>query len=154
MGGQSELVNDLKERGLRVTPQRAIILEAIEGLSGHITAEDIFGVVKEVNSYISLATVYRTLELLKELGLIIESNMGTSTTHYALRAHGTHHHSVCRVCGKTMDLPNCMFEPMIEQLRTDFNFVADAHHMVIMGWCEQCYPAIGEEQEMLASERQ
>ncbi|HRV91220.1 MAG TPA: transcriptional repressor, partial [Anaerolineae bacterium] len=75
MGGQSELVNDLKERGLRVTPQRAIILEAIEGLSGHITAEDIFGVVKEVNSYISLATVYRTLELLKELGLIIESNM-------------------------------------------------------------------------------
>lgn len=140
MAGQTNLVNDLKERGLRVTPQRAIILEAIEGLSGHITAEDIFTVVKAVNSYISLATVYRTLELLKELGLITESNMGTSTTHYALKTHGTHHHSVCRVCGKTKDLPNTMFEPMIEQLQAEFNFVADANHMVIMGWCEGCSP--------------
>lgn len=140
MGGQSHLVNDLKERGLRVTPQRAIILESIEGLSGHITAEDIFGVVKEVNSYISLATVYRTLELLKELGLITESNMGTSTTHYALRTHGTHHHAVCRVCGKTMELPSSMFEPIIEQLDSEFDFIADAHHMVVMGWCRECHP--------------
>ncbi|MCB0211420.1 MAG: transcriptional repressor [Anaerolineae bacterium] len=147
MAVQSALLNDLKERGLRVTPQRAIILEAIEGLSGHITAEDIFSVVKEVNSYISLATVYRTLELLKELGLITESNMGTSTTHYALKTHGTHHHSVCRVCGKTMDLPNSMFEPMVERLQSEFDFVADANHMVIMGWCECCRPEHINEQD-------
>lgn len=142
MSGQSSLVKDLKERGLRVTPQRAIILEAIEGLSGHITAEDIFTVVKEVNSYISLATVYRTLELLKELGLITESNMGTSTTHYALRTHGTHHHAICRACGKTFDLSNSLFEPMVEQLRSNHNFVADANHMVVMGWCEGCQPNV------------
>jgi Fur family ferric uptake transcriptional regulator len=147
MAARSTLVGDLKDRGLRVTPQRAIIIEAIEGLTGHVTAEDIFGVVKDVNPYISLATVYRTLDLLKELGMVTESHMGTSTTHYALRAHGTHHHAVCRICGRTIDLPSSLFEPMVGKLKTDYDFIADAHHMVVMGWCPGCLPLAGDDQD-------
>ena len=138
MSGQSSLISDLKARGLRVTPQRAIILEAIEGLSGHITAEEIYEIVQGVNAYISLATVYRTLDLLKGLGLVTESHMGTATTHYAQRTHGNHHHAVCRVCHKSIELSDDLFEPVAENLRTAHNFVADTTHMVIFGWCEEC----------------
>jgi Fur family ferric uptake transcriptional regulator len=138
MSGQSGLINDLKARGLRVTPQRAIIMEAIEGLSGHITAEEIYEIVQQVNAYISLATVYRTLDLLKELGLVTESHMGTTTTHYAQHTHGNHHHAVCRVCHKSIELSDDLFEFVTTDLRTTHNFVADTNHMVIFGWCEAC----------------
>jgi len=138
MGEQRHLIEDLKERGIRVTPQRAIILEVLEGLSGHITAEDIFAGVQKVNAYISLATVYRTLDLLKELGLITESSMGTSSSHYALKTHGNHHHAVCRVCNKIIELPSNFVEPISNQLQNEYGFIADDNHVVIFGWCEVC----------------
>jgi len=140
MAEKISLINDLKERGLRVTPQRAIILEAIEKLSGHITAEDIFALVQKSSPYISLATVYRTLDLLKELGLITESHMGTGTTHYALMTHGPHHHAVCRKCNRSIELPHDAFMPLVEKLHSEYNFIADANHVVILGWCQECQP--------------
>src|SRR5262245_27748172 len=121
------LINELKTRGYRVTPQRAIILEAIEELPGHMTAEEIFEVVQQTSSYISLATVYRTLDLLKELGLITESHMGTTTTHYAPISHGPHHHAVCRKCNRSIELSHAVFEPIAEELRTQHSFVADVN---------------------------
>jgi Fur family ferric uptake transcriptional regulator len=139
MSGQSSLLDDLKARGLRVTPQRAIILEAIENLSGHITAEEIFARVQRVNAYISLATVYRTLDLLKEMGLVTESNMGASMTHYALREHGNHHHAICRVCGRSIELSHDLFETIAIKLLTRHTFIADTNHMVVFGWCEDCH---------------
>jgi Fur family ferric uptake transcriptional regulator len=134
------LISELKARGYRVTPQRAIILEAIEGLSGHMTAEDIFEVVQHTSSYISLATVYRTLDLLKELGLITESNMGTTTTHYAPITHGPHHHAVCRKCNRSIELSHEVFEPIAAELQARHGFVADVNHLVIFGWCTGCEP--------------
>lgn len=136
----SELVAELRERGIRMTPQRAIILQAIEELTGHVTAEEIYAAVQEINSYISLATVYRTLDMLKDLGLVAESNMGTTTTHYALRTHSDHHHAVCRICNRSIDLPLDYFESMAHRLDTEHHFVADVNHLVILGWCRECLP--------------
>lgn len=138
---QRTLINDLKDRGMRVTPQRAIILEAIESLPSHMTAETIFDVVKSVNAYVSLATVYRTLDLLKELGLVTESHMGTGTAHYALRAHSTHHHAICRTCDQSLELPQDYLTPLTSQLEGDYGFVVDTNHMVIFGWCAACLKA-------------
>jgi len=138
MTEQGSLLDDLKARGTRITPQRAIIIEAIETLSGHITAEQIFAAVQQVNAYISLATVYRTLDLLKELGLIIESNMGGPTSHYALHDHSTHHHAVCRMCRHTIELPSDLFKPIADQLQTRYGFMADDNHLVVFGWCKGC----------------
>lgn len=137
---QSELVTELRERGIRMTPQRAIILQAIEGLAGHVTAEEIFDAVQKVNSYISLATIYRTLDMLKDLGLVAESHMGTTTTHYALRTHSDHHHAVCRICNRSIDLPLDYFESMAQRLDQEHHFVADVNHLVILGWCRECLP--------------
>ena len=142
MSTRRDLIEDLRARGVRVTPQRAIILEAIEGLSGHVTAEEIFSEVQRVNAYISLATVYRTLDLLQELGLVTESNMGTTTSHYALKTHGNHHHAVCRLCHKTIELPANFVAGISRRLRSDYHFIADDNHIVIFGWCERCYETI------------
>lgn len=142
MSDTESLVQNIKARGVRVTPQRAIILDAIEGLNGHVTAEEIYSAVQNVNEYISLATVYRTLELLRELGLVTEARMGTSTVHYALKEHANHHHAVCRNCKKTFELPDDLFTPIVERLLAEQRFTADVDHLVVMGLCEECARAL------------
>ncbi len=138
MSESSPLVEELRARGVRMTPQRAIILQTIEQLPGHLTAEEIYATVQETSPYISLATVYRTLDLLNEMGLISETRMGKTTTHYALKAHATHHHAVCRICQRTYELPDDLFAPLVERLAREYGFVADVDHAVIHGWCAQC----------------
>ena len=138
MSAQIKLVEQLKSHGIRVTPQRAIILDAIENMSGHFTAEDVYAAVQKVSSYINIATVYRTLELLKELDVVTDSDMGAGATHYALRTHGPHHHAICRVCGRSFEFPHALLETPIARLNVEYDFVADAHHVVIFGWCTGC----------------
>lgn len=146
MSGHTKLVEELKSHGIRVTPQRAIILDAIESMTGHFTADDVFAAAQAVSAYINIATVYRTLELLKELEMITDSDMGVSATHYALRTHGPHHHAICRTCGRSFEFPHTLLETAISRLNAEFDFVADAHHVVIFGWCTGCLqqPAIQE----------
>jgi Fur family ferric uptake transcriptional regulator len=132
------LVEELRARGMRVTPQRAIIFEAIENLEGHITAEDIFQEVQQVNPYISLATVYRTLELLQELKLVNQTNFGRSQTYFALKDHGPHHHLVCRKCGQIEEFEDELLEPFRAQLNEQFGFQAHTEHMCIFGVCKAC----------------
>jgi Fur family transcriptional regulator, ferric uptake regulator len=138
MPGHAMLIEELKSHGIRVTPQRAIILEAIENMSEHFTAEEIYAAVQKVSAYINIATVYRTLELLKELEMITDSDMGTSAIHYALRTHGPHHHAICRTCGRSFEFPDTFLKGAIDRLNDEFAFVADAHHVVIFGWCACC----------------
>lgn len=132
------LINSLKARGVRVTPQRAIILNVIEQMPGHMTAEEIYDHVQQVNSYVNLATVYRTLQLLRELDLVTEADMGTGASHYALRTHATHHHAVCRSCGRSIEFPHELMLPLIDMLHQTYGFVADADHTVLFGWCRSC----------------
>lgn len=134
----ASLVEELRACGLRVTPQRAIIFAAIEKLEGHITAEQIFQEVQKVNPYISLATVYRTLELLQELNLINQTNFGRSQAYFALKEHGPHHHLVCVECGKIEEFEDALFEPVRLSLRQQFGFEAHTDHMSIFGLCQKC----------------
>ena len=135
---ETSLVKELRARGIRVTPQRAIIFKAIEDLEGHITAEDIFQQVQQANPYISLATVYRTLELLQELRLVNQTNFGRSQTYFALKDHGAHHHLVCRECGSIKEFEDELLEPVRAQLKRQFGFQADTEHLSFFGICQAC----------------
>jgi Fur family transcriptional regulator, ferric uptake regulator len=134
----SQLIEQLQTRGIRVTPQRAIIFEAIEKLEGHITAEEIFEQVQQVNPYISLATVYRTLELLQELHLINQTNFGRSQTYFALKDHGSHHHLVCSECGQIEEFSDEIFSSVRAELEKQYGFQAQTDHMSIFGVCKVC----------------
>lgn len=135
---KNSLIEELQTRGIRITPQRAIIFEAMEKLEGHITAEDIFQEVQQVNPYISLATVYRTLDLLQELKLINPTNLGRGQTYFALKNHGPHHHMVCTVCGGIEEFPDELLESVRHSLITRYGFEAHTEHMSIFGICQKC----------------
>ncbi len=136
--GKHNLISEIQARGLRVTPQRAIIFEAIEKLDGHITAEDIFQEVERVNPYISLATVYRTLELLQDLGLITQTNFGRNQAHFALKDHGTHHHLVCLECNQIQEFDDDIFDTVRLQLEERHSFQVHTEHMSLFGLCRIC----------------
>lgn len=138
MIGKSNLINELKAQGIRLTPQRAIIFEAIEKLEGHLTAEDIYAEVQELNPYVSLATVYRTLELLQELNLITPTNLGRSQTYFALKGHGPHHHLVCTKCKRVEEFSDELLESLRYNLAELYGFETHTDHISIFGICENC----------------
>ena len=135
------LIEMIKERGMRITPQRAIILEVVESLRGHITAEDVFQQVQRVNAYISLATVYRTLEMLREMNLITQTNFGQSQAHFALKDHGPHHHLVCLNCHQLEEFSDDIFDPIRVRMEDSYGFEVHTEHMSLFGICQACRQA-------------
>ena len=138
MSERINLIGDLKARGIRITPQRAMILEAIAATPGHITAEDVYRAVQRQNPYVNLATIYRTLDLLRDLQLVSDANLGVGPTHFALRSHATHHHAICRLCGHSFEFPTDLLSPVVENLRQQYGFSAEMDHTVLFGLCQKC----------------
>ncbi len=99
MPSSSGLALKLTEQGYRLTPQRLMIFSAIENSDNHISAEEIYAQVVAKYPNVNISTVYRTLELLKRLGLVTETDLGEGRVRYHPADKGHHHHLVCRECG-------------------------------------------------------
>ena len=128
----------LSKCGCRMTPQRLMIAEAIEGASGHISAEEIYQDIRKRYPSLNLSTVYRTLELLKETGLVTETDMGDGRVRFHSRGHEHHHHLVCSKCGRVIDLAEETLAPLEKSLGDKYGFKADLHHLAIFGRCKDC----------------
>ena len=131
-------VKVLQEKGYRLTPQRVMVLAAIEGSDDHISAEEIYVQVRAKYPYANISTVYRTLELLKRLGLVTENDLGEGRVRYHSAEKGHHHHLVCRECGAIIDLDESMLAPVKEAILRGYNFRADLRHLAIFGRCVNC----------------
>ncbi len=129
------IINILRERGYRLTPQREMILNAIIQSGDHMSAEDVFQMVQEYSSAINLATVYRTLDMLVEEGLACRTDLGTGEYMYATNQHGPHIHLICRKCGYTRDADHNLLEKLKETVLSDYDFIPDLHHIAIFGIC-------------------
>ena len=128
----------LRSRGYRLTPQRMIVLEAIDAADQHISAEDIHSRARAQYPYMNISTVYRTLELLKELGLVAETDLGEGRLVYHAAGKSHHHHLVCRRCGKVQDIDEAVFERLRDVLSEKYGFDAVFEHMAIFGTCRAC----------------
>lgn len=134
-----ELLTTLRETGYRLTPQRMMILDVIRQSTGHITAEQIHAAVMDTYPYLDISTVYRTLELLKALRLISETNLGGGVTQYEYKVgKKPHHHLVCSSCGETISLGGQIFEPVETILLEQYGFKVDFDHLAIFGQCAHC----------------
>jgi Fur family ferric uptake transcriptional regulator len=133
-----ELLTQLRKQGYRLTPQRLMILEQIEAAEGHISAEEILQRIREHYPSLNISTVYRTLELLKELGLATETDMGDGRVRFHTIGKGRHHHLVCSKCGQVIDLAEEELTPLSDLLNTRYGFKADLHHLAIFGRCRNC----------------
>ena len=128
----------LRKKGHRLTPQRILILKAIYTSNSHISAEEIYEQLHASYPYSNISTVYRTLELLKELNLVTETNFGDGRARYHSAKKGHHHHLVCHICGKIMDLDESVLSPLKDALLRDYGFAADLKHLAISGECQDC----------------
>ena len=128
----------LKEKGYRLTPQRQVILEILHQAGSHITVEDIYNRVRVRIPGANKSTVYRTLELLKKLNLVAETNLGGNSVcyHHIEQAH--HHHLVCQECGAIIDLDESVVSPFKDTLLREYGFIADLKHLAVFGRCVNC----------------
>jgi Fur family transcriptional regulator, ferric uptake regulator len=134
----SDIASRLSQKGYRLTPQRLMILEAIEGASGHVSAEEIYQKIRQAYPGLNISTVYRTMELLKETGMVTETDMGDGRVRFHSVGHEHHHHLVCSKCGSVVDLDESMLSPLTVLLTEKYGFSADLKHLAIFGRCKDC----------------
>lgn len=128
----------LRQQGVRITPQREMILEALAHGKGHMTAEELFDQVQEHTRVVNIATVYRTLDMLVEAGLASRANLWDGRQVYAPRQHGPHLHLVCRSCGATLDADSGLLLSLVEQAQQKYQFSIDWQHLAVQGICQAC----------------
>ncbi|REE96520.1 Fur family transcriptional regulator [Thermomonospora umbrina] len=129
---------ELRARGYRVTPQRQLVLEAVTSLE-HGTPEEICTEVQRTARGVNISTIYRTLELLEELGLVKHTHLGHGPPTYHLAADADHVHLVCQECGTVTDVPTRVAEGLVDTLTRDFGFETDVHHLTVYGRCSNCH---------------
>jgi len=133
-----EASDALRERGYRITPQRMLILDIVKDSDTHISAEEIYARVHAEYPYINISTVYRTLELLTNLGLATKTDLGEGRVRYHHAEKGQHHHLVCENCGTVIDVHESFFSPLKPALLEKYQFEANIRHLAIFGRCSKC----------------
>ena len=132
----SLLRSTLHGRGLRMTTQRQLVLEAVRELE-HATPERICSHVQRTAPAINITTVYRTLDLLSELGLVRHTHLGHGAPVYSTHGH-EHVHLVCHRCGEVTEAPCHVLDGAAAMLRETSGFRLDATHLALSGTCGRC----------------
>ena len=142
MSCEEHFFKQLRERGLRLTPQREMVLSVLHGIDGLATADEIYERVKTISSSVDLSTVYRNLELLQEFHLVSSAGAADGQRRYELVGiHGAHAHLVCRECGEISSVGWEELQPFLAFLRDERGFSVDVEHLSIPGLCRKCAAA-------------
>ncbi|MBR7833580.1 transcriptional repressor [Actinospica durhamensis] len=136
----SDLSDQLRSKGYRLTPARQLVLGAVAVLE-HATPDAICAEVQRTASSVNLSTVYRTLELLEELGLVSHTHLGHGAPIYHAAHEREHLHLVCGSCGRILESPSDCASTLIAQLRADLGFETDIAHFALYGRCAECRAA-------------
>ena len=127
----------LRERGYRLTPQRELILSAVDTL-GHATPDEVLAEVRKHSDAVNVSTVYRTLEVLEELRLVRHAHLSDrAPTYHSVKDH-EHFHLVCRNCRTVISVDPDVLSPLLQRLDTDHGFTADVGHLTVFGTCASC----------------
>ncbi|MFQ5924990.1 MAG: Fur family transcriptional regulator [Dehalococcoidia bacterium] len=129
-------MRDLK--GQRVTNQRRLLLALLRRSEGHLDADELYRRAKEREPRLSLSTVYRTLRLFKELGLIEERHFAEEHHHYEAKAATEHYHLVCLSCGEVVEFQSPLTDGMKQQVGREKGFAITEAEVHLMGYCARC----------------
>ena len=142
--GTEDLRGKLTERGYKMTPQRKEILQIFVDHSDyhHMSAEDVYGILREKKSEIGLATVYRSLELLSELGILIKMEFGDGCARYELNTADPkihhHHHLICLKCKKVIEFEEDLLDELEADVAEKSGFQILNHEVKFFGYCSEC----------------
>lgn len=134
----------LKARGLKTTKQRIAILNTLaDRPEQHLTAEEIYDIVKKMWPKIGLATVYRNIQLLSEMHLIDKLNLGDGYVRYEIAdlEEGSghhHHHMICLGCGRVFAFGEDLLEDLEERIQRTTGFIVSDHELKFYGYCQEC----------------
>ncbi len=134
----AEVRRRLHERGLRWTSQRGVILDVLARVDGHVTGATLVDRCRQIDPSTTPSTVYRTLDVLEELGLVSHSHGPDGRTEFHVRPSATHGHLVCSACGGRWDLAPSELVALVEDLERRRGFAVSLEHLSIEGRCEAC----------------
>lgn len=138
MACEQETATTLREAGFRVTPQRLLVASALRHAGRHLSAAEIAEEVRKVYPVVDLSTVYRTVEMLRRLGLATATDMGGDDLLFEWSSGEAHHHLICSGCRKMQVLDHTYLDGLAEEVAGDFGFEADLQHFAIFGLCRDC----------------
>ena len=128
----------LNAPGLRVTNQRALILEIIRQGQGHLDADEVFRRARQKHPRLSLSTVYRTLQKFKELGLVEEVHFDEAHHHYEIKPSTEHHHLVCLGCGQVIEFKYPFARLIKRKVAEAKDFEITGGEIRLTGYCSTC----------------
>ncbi len=134
----SQIRDQLRARGLRWTPQRRLILDVLEATNGHITGSELVERCRERDPDTTPSTVYRTLDVLEELGYIRHSHSAAGREEFHVLPAADHGHLQCRTCLQTWELSADVTAAIVGPIERQFTFTADVGHLTITGLCAVC----------------
>ncbi|WP_239075298.1 Fur family transcriptional regulator [Planosporangium flavigriseum] len=144
----ASLADILRARGLRLTAQRQLVLEAVYAL-GHATPDQVHEAVARRAAGVNITTVYRTLELLEDLGLVTHTHLSHGAPTYHAVGEEQHVHLVCRGCGGVDEVSPSVLDGLVADLRGSRGFRVDVGHVALFGICRQCADQPASESENL-----
>jgi Fur family ferric uptake transcriptional regulator len=139
MACEEVFLQELRERGFRLTPQREMVLSVMHEVEGMATADEIYGRVQQRSAAVDISTVYRTLDLLQTFRMVACVDPGDGQHRYELLGvHGPHVHLVCQVCGALIGVEQQVVQPLAERLRAAHGFALDLDRLALPGVCQAC----------------
>lgn len=132
-----EIAQILREKGLKVTPQRIAVYNMLRNSMAHPNAEMIYKTLEQTNPTMSLATVYKTLDFFKHLGLVQELNVGEASSRYDAVVK-CHPHTVCTICGRVADLEIEELTDLHKKLTQQLDFEVECEQLILYGKCAEC----------------
>lgn len=138
------LKNILVKKGYKLTTQRRVVYEIlVEQENSHLCPEEIFEFVKNKYPEIGLATIYRTLQLFEEIGIVYKINFNDGCYRYELNAQNKdekhrHHHLICKKCGKIIEVKEDLLNSLEEVIEKQYDFEIHNHSLKFTGVCSQC----------------
>ena len=142
--GLDDLRGKLSERGYKMTPQRKEILRIFVEHSDfhHMSAEDVYAILRKKDSEIGLATVYRALDLLSKLGILVQIDFGDGCSRYELNTADPkvhhHHHLICLKCKKVIEFEEDLLDDLEEVIAAESGFQILNHEVKFFGYCKDC----------------
>ena len=137
-----DLRGKLYERGYKMTPQRKEILQIFVEHPEHLSAEDVYSLLREKESEIGLATVYRALDLLSKLGILVQIDFGDGCARYELNTADPnvhhHHHLICLNCKKVIEFDEDLLDELEEVISRKSGFKILNHEVKFFGYCKDC----------------
>ncbi len=134
-----EVMNKLKEKGYRITPQRRVIVEKIVKTAGLLTVAEIWKLVQDEYNEVGLDTIYRNINMLTEIGVLVPiTGIGNDSTRYELVYANHHHHVVCIKCGQAICIDYCPIDQAFVAMLREKGYELIRHNVELLGLCAEC----------------